>query len=80
MRFPEPESKSDDCPNDIRIWKMRATLLRVKTKDLVIPIQPYEKIIRGKRLDPNRPPALPYICDGEECETCFEQFFPLSRK
>lgn len=63
-------------PRDLKMWKVRSTLLRVKRPVRVIEPPTKRDHPRGKLMDPKSPPKPPFHCRDTECDTCFPQFFP----
>lgn len=81
MRYQElDEDKFKGSAEDLKLWKIRSTLLRIKRPQRVLEsgYQQQLKSARGQRLDPENPPDRPFDCADAECESCFPQYFPAT--
>ncbi|TKX24429.1 hypothetical protein C1H76_3035 [Elsinoe australis] len=76
------DDSTDDSSGDTmdqRLWKIRSTLMRVKRPERVCAIRGRTLTsIKGKVLDSRRPPKRPFDCEGDQCDVCFQQFFPAA--
>ncbi|THY14010.1 hypothetical protein D6D01_08212 [Aureobasidium pullulans] len=88
MHFGSAEAKDSKANDNVCLWAIRSTLMRIKRPDKVV-IDLYNSASRDnvKRvyLDSNNPPSSPFSCSysgvynlNDECSVCFPQFFPAS--
>lgn len=76
-RYKEVREKDfKGTPEDLKMWKIRSTLLRIKRPVRVLDNVMRRKHTRGTPMDSKAPPELPFDCSDAECPTCFPQFFP----
>ncbi|TKX20274.1 putative mRNA binding protein [Elsinoe australis] len=80
MRWKELDPKKfKGSKQELHLWKIRSTLIRVKRPQRVCDIRgDCPPALQGKQLDKDNPPHVPFDCPDKECEVCFQQFFPAA--